>query len=48
MINIIKQEINIDEALKRKLEFICEFNHTTATFVNGSIRKKIINLIYPI
>lgn len=39
MINIIKQEINIDDALKRKLEFICEFNHTTPTFINGSIRK---------
>ena len=39
MINIIKQEISIDEALKRKLEFICEFNHATPTFINGSIRK---------
>ena len=39
MIKIIKKEISIDDALKRKLEFICEFNHTTPTFINGSIRK---------
>ena len=25
MINIIKQEIPIDESLKKKLEFICDF-----------------------
>ena len=39
MINIIKQEILIDESLKKKLEFICDFCNTTPTFVNGSIRK---------
>ena len=39
MINIIKQEIPIDESLKKKLEFICYFCNTTPTFINGSIRK---------
>ena len=39
MINIIKQEIPIDESLKKKLEFICDFCNTTPTFINGSIRK---------
>ena len=39
MINIIKQEISIDESLKKKLEFICDFCNTTPTFINGSIRK---------
>ena len=39
MINIIKQEITIEESLKQRLEFICEFSHTTPTFINGSIRK---------
>ena len=39
MINIIKQEIHIDESLKKKLEFICDFCNTTPTFINGSIRK---------
>ena len=39
MINIIKQEIPIDESLKKKLEFICDFCNTTPTFINGSTRK---------
>ena len=39
MINIIKQEIPIDESLKKKLEFICDFCNTTPTFINGSIGK---------
>ena len=41
MINIIKQEIPIDESLKKKLEFICDFCNTTPTFINGSIRNLI-------
>lgn len=39
MINIIKQEIPIDESLKKKLEFICDFCNTTPAFINESIRK---------
>lgn len=39
MINIIKQEITIDDSLKQRLSFICEFCKTTPTFINGSIRK---------
>ena len=39
MINIIKQEIAFDESLKQRLEFICEFSHTTPTFINGFIHK---------
>ena len=47
MINIIKQEIPIDESLKKKLEFICDFCNTTPTFINGSIRKiGKSNLVY--
>ena len=47
MINIIKQEIPIDESLKKKLEFICDFCNTTPTFINGSIRKiDKSNLVY--
>ncbi len=38
MINIIKKDLEIDEALKQRLELICEFSHTTPTFINGSIR----------
>ena len=39
MLNIIKQEIEIDAGLKQKLEFICDFCNTTPTIINGSIRK---------
>ena len=47
MINIIKQEITIDESLRQRLEFICEFSHTTFSIENGSIRKiEHTNLTY--
>lgn len=39
MVNIIKEEIPIEESLKRKLEFICEFTNTAPTIINGNIRK---------
>jgi len=39
MINIIKQEIEIEETLKRRLEIICDFCNTTPKIINGSIRK---------
>ncbi len=38
MVNIIKQEIDIEEALKRKIEFICSFCNTTYELKTGSIR----------
>ena len=38
MVNIIKQEIEIDSSLKHKIEFICSFCNTTPTIYNGSIR----------
>ena len=38
MVNIIKQEIDIEEALKRKLEFICSFCNTDCEIKKGSIR----------
>ena len=36
---IIKQELQFEECLKQRLEFICEFSKVTSTFINGSIRK---------
>ena len=36
---IIKQELQFDESLKQRLEFICEFSKVTPTFITGSIRK---------
>ncbi len=39
MVNIIKEELPIEELLKRKLELICKFSKTTPTIINGNIRK---------
>ena len=36
---IIKEELQFEESLKKRLEFICEFSKATPTFINGSIRK---------
>ena len=36
---IIKQELQFEESLKQRLEFICEFSNVTPKFINGSIRK---------
>lgn len=39
MVNIIKEELPIEDSLKKKIEFICEFAKTTPTIINGNIRK---------
>ena len=39
MINIIRQDIEVEETLKQKLEFISSFCNTTFKIINGSIRK---------
>ena len=39
MVNIIREEITLEESLKKKIEFICDFTNTTLTIINGSIRK---------
>ena len=39
MVNIIKEEISLEESLKKKIEFICEFAKVKPTIINGSIRK---------
>ena len=36
---IIKEELQFEENLKQRLEFICEFAKVTPTFINGSIRR---------
>ena len=38
-LKIIKEEIQFEESLKQRLEFICEFSKVTPIFINGSIRK---------
>ena len=46
-LKIIKQELQFEECLKQRLEFICEFSKVTPTFINGSIRKlERTNLTY--
>ena len=39
MVNIIKEELPIEQELKKKIEFICKFAKTTPTIINGNIRK---------
>lgn len=39
MVNIIKEEISLEESLKKKIEFICEFAKVQPTIIYGSIRK---------
>ena len=36
---IIKEQLQFEESLKQRLQFICEFSKVTPTFINGSIRK---------
>ena len=39
MVNIIKEKISLEESLKKKIEFICEFAKVQPIIINGSIRK---------
>ena len=44
---IIKQELQFEESLKQRLEFICEFSKVSPSFINGGIRKlEKTNLTY--
>ena len=46
-LKIIKQELQFEECLKQRLEFICEFAKVTPIFINSSIRKlEKTNLTY--
>ena len=47
MVNIIKEEIEIEESLESRLKVICDFCNTTPTIINGSIRRvEHTNLTY--
>ena len=39
MVNIIKEEILVEESLKNKLEFICDFCKVKYAIINGNVRK---------
>ena len=38
MVNIIKEDLDIEEALKKKLDFACSFCNTKCEILKGSIR----------
>lgn len=39
IVQIIKQKLQVEEKLKQRLEFICDFSKVNPTFINGNIRK---------
>ena len=39
MVTITKKELEIDNELKKEIEFICSFCNTIPTIINGNIRK---------
>lgn len=46
MIEITTKETPIEEELKRKIDFICEFCNVKATIINSTIRRIKKNLNY--
>lgn len=45
MVNIIKEELPIEESLKKKLELICEFSNTTLKIINGSMSQTACSVV---
>ena len=39
MVKIIKEELSLEESLRKKIEFICDFTNNKPIIINGSIRK---------
>lgn len=39
MLNIIKEEIEIEESLESRLRVICDFCNTIPIIINGSIKE---------
>lgn len=38
MLNVIKQEVRMEESLRKRLEFICEFCKVKPTIIDGNLR----------
>ena len=38
MLNVIKQEVRMEESLRKRLEFICEFFRVKPIIINGNLR----------
>ena len=39
MVNIIKEELSLEESLRKKIEFICDFTNNKPKIINGIIRR---------
>ena len=47
MVTIIKEEIPLEESLRKKIDMICEFANVTYKIINGNVRKvDLTNLTY--
>ena len=47
MVNVIKKELEIEEGIKNKIDFICSFTNTKPKYVNGNLRQlELTNLVY--
>ena len=38
MVNVTKQEVRMEESLRKRLEFICEFCRVKPIIINGNLR----------
>ena len=38
MVNVIRQEVRMEESLRKRLKFICEFCKVKSTIINGNLR----------
>lgn len=46
-LEITKEELVLEAGIKKKVDIVCEFCHTKAKYINGSIRKvEKSNLVY--
>ena len=47
MVNVIKRELEIEEGIKNKIDFICSFTNTKPKYINGNLRQiELTNLVY--
>lgn len=44
MVNIIKEELSLEESLRKKIEFICDFTNNKPTIIMV-VLEKLIRLI---
>lgn len=45
MVNITKEKLEIDNELKKKIEFICSFCNTKLTIINGTDKEKYLAIV---